>query len=65
MTERTKNEPFTTKSLSFRESDLSSEMIMSSKQILGTMRCSSNGQETFKTGGGNMHIRVGIFNPSQ
>lgn len=40
-------------------------MIMSSKQILGTMRCSSNGQETFKTGGGNMHIRVGIFNPSQ
>lgn len=47
------------KSLSFRESDPSSETIMSSKQILGTMRCSSNGQETFKTGGGNMHIRVG------
>lgn len=59
MTDRTKNEPFTMKSLSFRESDPSSETIMSSKQILGTMRCSSNGQETFKTGGGNMHIRVG------
>lgn len=54
MTERMKNEPFTAKSLSFRESDSSSETIMSSKQILGTIRCSSNGQETFKTGGGNL-----------
>lgn len=42
------------KSLSFRESDSSSETIMSSKQIPGTTRCSSNGQETFKTGGGNL-----------
>ena len=41
------------------ESGSSSEMIMGSKQILGIMRWDSDGQETFKTGGKNLCIRVG------
>lgn len=36
------------------ESGSSSEMIKGSKQIPGTMRRDSDGQETFKTGGKNL-----------
>lgn len=41
------------------ESGSSSEMIKGSKQLPGIMRWDSDVQETFKTGGKNLCIRVG------
>lgn len=45
--------------MTIRESGSSCEMIMGSRQILGTIRWDSHGQETLKTGEKNLCIRMG------
>lgn len=64
-TEGMKSEPLTTKpskqaaSRTIRESCSRSEIIIGSRKITGINRWDSHDQETLKTRGKNLHIRVG------
>lgn len=63
-TEGMKSEPLTTKPLklattmTIRESGSRSKMLMGSKQVRGTIRWNSHGQEILQTGGKVLYVRV-------